>query len=88
MNKGHENLLTARLEQVCNAGAAHVLWNELYLWYGVQKIAARTLRDLSDRWHELTDGEHGALMKIDGAGGWFLVAENTVAAVYAEKSSD
>lgn len=46
MEKRHDDVLNARLESVMTAGVAHVLWKELYLWYGVQKIAARTIRDL------------------------------------------
>lgn len=88
MQKNHDNLLTARLEQAQHAGVAHVLWNELYTWYDVQKIAARTYRDLSNRWDELTDGDDGKLMKVEGAGGIFLFAQGEVSPVYEDKAPD
>lgn len=88
MDKRHDNLLTAKLELVVNAGVAHVLWNELYSWYDVQKIAARTWRDLNQRWDELTDGDEGRLMKIEGAGGIFLIAEDEVKPLFEEKNAE
>lgn len=78
MEKRHDDLLSARLESVMTAGVSHVLWTELYLWYGVQKIAARTLRDIIARWDELSRGEHGRLMQIQGSGGIFLTAEKYI----------
>jgi len=85
VNKLHANLLTARLEEILNAGMTCLLWNELYRWYGVQKIAAGTLRDLDYRWDELTDGQEGRLMKIDGPGGVYLVSENSIAPLFSKK---
>ncbi|MEQ8744112.1 hypothetical protein [Parasphingorhabdus sp.] len=87
MQKRHDNLLTARLEHVVDAGVAHILWNELYTWYDVKKIAAGTYRDLNQRWDEITDGDEGRLMKIEGAGGIFLAAENEVMPLFEEKVS-
>ena len=85
MEKRHENLLTARLERVVNASVAHVLWEELYSWYGVKKIAAGTWRDLSQRWDELTSGDKGSLMKIEGSGGLFLTAEKEITPIYKQE---
>ena len=78
MLKRHDNILTSRLETVAIAGCAHILWHELYLWYGIQRITVTIYRDLEARWQELTSNKQGALMKADGSGGLFLVAyENT-----------
>lgn len=82
MQKRHDDLLTARLENVLDAGVAHILWSELYRWYGVQKIAARTIRDLKQRWIDLTGGELGSLMQVRGMDGIFLMAETSISPVY------
>lgn len=82
MQKLHDDLLTARLESVLDAGVAHILWNELYRWYDTKKIAARTLRDLNQRWFDLTGGECGSLMKVEGMSGIFLMAEHSINVVY------
>lgn len=86
MEKRHDELLNTRLEVVMTAGVAHVLWDELYLWYGVQKIAARTIRDLIERWEEISRGEHGRLMQIPGSGGIFLAAEKNITPVVDPKA--
>lgn len=54
MERRHDDDLTSRLEEILTKGCTFISWNELYVWYDVQKIAARTYRDLSDRWDELT----------------------------------
>ena len=77
MDKRHQDNLTTRLEEASLMGCAHICWQELYRWYGVQKLAARTYRDLEDRWQALTDGATGNLMMVEGRGGIFLFgAEN------------
>ena len=81
MQKRHDDILSARLEQVVHAGVAHILWNELYTWYETQKIAARTWRDLSQRWDEISEGDEGRLMKVEGSGGIFLISEESIAAI-------
>jgi len=55
MNKRHDDLLTSRLEEIITKGCTYISWNELYLWYGVAKLAARTYRDLAERWTEITE---------------------------------
>lgn len=75
MEKRHQDLLTSRLEEALLNGVSHLTWTELYCWYGVQKIAARTYRDLDERWQALSEGKVGALMKIEGRGGMFVFGE-------------
>lgn len=53
MEKRHQDLLTSRLEQIVTTGSTYIAWSELYFWYGVQKLAKRTYRDLSERWDEI-----------------------------------
>lgn len=85
MEKRHDDQLTSRLEQVLTTGVAHILWAELYRWYDVQKLAARSYRDVVDRWEELTNGSQGRLMQVVGAGGVFLIAEKSVEPFYEVK---
>ena len=53
MDKRHDDILNSRLEEIVTKGCTFISWNELYLWYGVSKLAARTYRDLATRWDEI-----------------------------------
>jgi hypothetical protein len=78
MERSHEAMLTARLEDAMLHGCSHITWDELYHWYGVKKIAAGTLRDLASRWEEITDGTNlGQLMEVKGKGGIFIFGKGT-----------
>jgi len=73
MERRHDELLTARLEDAMLNGCSHITWNELYQWYDVQKLAANTWRDLKKRWDEVTEGRKvGSLKMVEGRGGMFL----------------
>lgn len=97
MQKRHDDILTSRLEEIYTNGAAYISWNELYLWYGVQAIAARTYRDLSTRWDDIStewtnaDGtELGNLMYVCSPGrtnaGIFVFGANMPMAVFDQSS--
>jgi hypothetical protein len=88
MERRHQDLLTSRLEEAHLNGVSHVTWEELYLWYGVLKIAARTYRDLEERWTTLTENKAGRLMKIDGRGGIHLCGEVSVKKVDPNNTLD
>ena len=60
MDKRHDDLLTSRLEEILTKGSTFVSWSELYLWYNVEKLAARTYRDLARRWDELIESHEVA----------------------------
>lgn len=83
MERRHDELLTARLEEAMLNGCSHVTWNELYHWYGVQKIAANTWRDLKKRWQEITEERKAGPLKMirDGGGGIFIFDGNKVEAI-------
>lgn len=81
MDKRHQDSLTSRLEDAYINGCSHISWSELYHWYGVQKIAARTYRDIEARWYDVTEGEVGKLMKVEGRGGIFIYGEKNAAPV-------
>lgn len=63
MDKRQDDILTSRLEEILTSGCTFISWNELYVWYGVQKLAAGTYRDLAMRWDELSSGR----IKDDGS---------------------
>ncbi|MBQ0961517.1 hypothetical protein KAK06_21440 [Ideonella sp. 4Y11] len=81
MERRHQDNLLNRLEEAWLNGVSHISWDELYHWYGVDKIAARTYRDLEDRWTALTDDKAGRLMKVEGRGGMFVFGESSAAKV-------
>jgi hypothetical protein len=72
MERRHEEILLSRLEDAWKNGVAHITFPELYLWYNVEKLAARTYRDLSNRWSELTGNDAGGLAAVDGRNGMFI----------------
>lgn len=82
MQKRHDELLTTRLEEVYDAGVAFISWNELYRWYDTLKIAAGTLRDLSQRWDDLSGGRQGVLQCIKNDAGMFMTSKKYVTTVY------
>jgi hypothetical protein len=61
-----------------DAGCAHILWNELYRWYDVRKIAAGTYRDITERWQEISGGKGGDLRRVRGEDGIHLFAEESI----------
>lgn len=86
--KRYHDLLTTRLEQVLDAGHAFILKEELRRWYGKQKIAARTYRDLEARWQELTEDESGQLMRVSTPSGFHLLAEHSLQPISKEVDED
>jgi len=84
MERHHEGVLTSRLEMVMDEGCSHVLRSELKRWFGKKKLAARTYRELEERWQEISEGEAGPLYRIRGAGGYFLLAGDRMALISEE----
>lgn len=78
MQRRHFEILTNRLKHILNAGCVHILWKELYRWYDVQKLAARTYRDLAERWQDVSEGYKGHLRMVEGDGGIYLFAEEDI----------
>lgn len=70
MERRYEEILTTRLEDAIYNGCTHITWAELYLWYDVEKIAARTYRDLHQRFKELRSSAEPEM--IEGRGGIYL----------------
>jgi len=79
MERRYDDLLTSHLESVLDEGCTYIAWGALYRWYGVEKIAAGTYRDLESRWQEVSKGTKlGRLLHIPNEGGTFLLAEKSV----------
>ena len=72
MERRHNDRLTARLEDAACNGCAYMTWDELYLWYGVKKIAAGTYRDLSERFAEIATSKSPKPMMIPTRGGIYI----------------
>jgi hypothetical protein len=51
-NGFHQALLHAKLDELFLNYQTVLRWEDLYIWYGVQKIAVRTYRDIEDSWHQ------------------------------------
>ena len=88
MEKRHQDTLTTRLEDAYLNGMAHISKEELKFWYGVQKVAARTIRDVETRWSELTEDSVGRLMTISARGGFFIFAEKYISSFSQDESED
>lgn len=78
MEKRHQDLLTARLEDAFLNGVSHLTWDEIYHWYNVEKIAARTRRDLEARWQDVSSNKWGRLQQVESRGGIFIFGESAV----------
>lgn len=55
MQKRHEDQLGLRLDTLYITGITSITWQELYLWYGVDKIRKAPYRDIQDRWERLLE---------------------------------
>lgn len=82
----HEELLTSRLEEAALLGWAHIRWEEMYLWYGVQKIGAGTWRDLVRRWERVIESvkatgqpnpwsDPGKLQRVESNAGMLILGD-------------
>jgi hypothetical protein len=50
LTKTDELKLEAKLEELYKNRQIILRWEDLYIWYGVQKISSRTYRDILERW--------------------------------------
>jgi len=78
MERRYSDILTSRLEHIVDGGCVHILWNEIYRWYEVGKIAARTYRDIAERWQEVSEGKYGGLKIVKEASGIYFFAEKNI----------
>ncbi len=72
MQKRYDEVLTTRIEDAINNGCTHITWNELYLWYGVKRLAAGAFRDLAQRMREVAGSRAVKPRRIEGRGGIFI----------------
>lgn len=78
MEKRHEGTIISRLEDVFLNGCSHITDKELSHWYAVQRKGIELYRDLERKWQEISNGEKGELMKVNGRGGIYLFAEKDI----------
>lgn len=88
MERRHDEILTARLEDAMLNGCSHMTWNELYHWYEMQKLAAGTFRDMKRRWEEITEGRKaGPLKMVKGRDGIFIFDGSRVESIDPDAGS-
>ena len=57
MERRHEDQLYTRLDQLYLNGIAFITWDELRLWYQMDRLSKTPFRDLKNRWHELLESK-------------------------------
>lgn len=72
MLKRHRENLETRLEGVKTQGWAHITWNEIYLWYSVERIAVKTYKDILATYRDVIDQEDAELLLTAVVGGFIL----------------
>jgi hypothetical protein len=70
MQKRHDEQITAKLEEIITHGAVFINWAEIRKWYGIQRVAAATYRDIAQRWQELTHGKYGDIVCAPAKHSW------------------
>ncbi len=83
MQKRHEDQLGLRLDTLYITGITSITWQELYLWYGVDKIRKAPYRDIQDRWERLLE-ENGIENTSDLQG---VVLPDRIPFFYAEETT-
>ncbi len=83
MQKRHEDLLGLRLDTLYITGITSITWQELYLWYGVDKIRKAPYRDIQDRWERLLE-ENGIENTSDLQA---VVLSDRISFFYAEETT-
>ena len=73
VERRHNEELTLRLETVADVGHARVARTELQRWYGIQRVASKTRRDIVERWHDVAGDEKRELLCIERADSFLLV---------------
>lgn len=76
MNKRHEEQLWSRLDSLYVSGVVFMSWDELYHWYGTERLAKAPWRDIKARWESLLEekGEkyRNPKLRETRAGVWFI----------------
>ena len=55
VKREHEALLNTALDQLFLRGSVSILWEELYYWYGAERLGRRSFRDIIERWEALCE---------------------------------
>ena len=85
VERRHNEELTLRLERVADTGHATLTKGELQRWYDIQRVAARTRRDMVERWQEIVDDGSRSLHCIERADSFLLLDGGAIKALIAEE---
>lgn len=76
MNKRHEEQLWSRLDSLYVNGVVFMSWDELYHWYGTERLSKGTWRDIKSRWESLLEEKrqqyNDPQLRQTRAGMWFI----------------
>jgi hypothetical protein len=53
MLKHHDAALASALERLYLGGAVSVPWDDLYMWFNVERLTKTVHREIQERWEEL-----------------------------------
>lgn len=53
MEKHHDIILRARLDELFLTGQVFISWHELSHWFNVERIAKKPYREISELWEEV-----------------------------------
>ena len=76
-DKRHRSALLGRAEKAWLHGTAHISWDELYLWFDVEKIAKTPYRGIREAFEEMTGDDEFEVSFIESRGGMTLVVHET-----------
>ena len=70
LEKHHEILLRARLDELFLQGQVFISWHELTHWFNVERIAKKPYREISEMWEDVCSrrGFKVALLEVRGLG--------------------
>lgn len=75
MEERHKSLFLNRLDRVCTHGVAEIDKEEIKLWFGQERVARRTWRQIADFWNEMIDDPDRLKLLVGGLEGshWIFV---------------
>jgi len=88
VERRHEDMLTAKLEEAAAEGHVLLLRSELYQWYGVKKFADGSRRDLANRWDEAVAAAKQVQPSYKDPGKLMMIEHNSSVLLFGEKWSE
>jgi len=59
MLRRYEDSLDLLLDRLFLDGAASVRWDDVYVWFGAERLSKGAYREMLKRWEDLCVGHHG-----------------------------